>query len=120
MAKPVLKLFGREPKPHLPDAQTGDNTNPLFAPAFRSFLRTSRSALLVFGETDRLLWDFEAKFLERHRGVAEQYGDRYDLHVVKQANHIFSLAEWQEDVLNRSSGWLQSVATGKGHIAAHA
>lgn len=111
IAKPLLKRLGREQKPKSAEEQTADNTNPLFAPAFHTFLGTSRSALLVFGETDRLLWDFEVKFLERHRRAIERYANQYEVHIVRQANHIFSLAEWQQEALETSCRWLVRQST---------
>jgi hypothetical protein len=84
-----------------------DNTNPLFAPAFRTFLHTSRKALLVFGESDRLYAEFEAKFMSRHATALAPYASSYEVHVTKQANHIFSFAEWQQDALERCCQFLK-------------
>ena len=83
-----------------------DNTNPLFAPAFKAMVSTSRPVLLVFAETDRLLWEFEAKFMQRHRAAVEQNAAWYRFHVTRQANHIFSFADWQRDMLDQCCQWL--------------
>ena len=85
-----------------------DNTNPHFAPAFMRMVSTSRRMLLVFAETDRLLWDFEAKFVQRHQAAIDRYKDEYEMHIVPRANHIFSFPEWQDEMLRRSCAWLES------------
>jgi pimeloyl-ACP methyl ester carboxylesterase len=84
-----------------------DNTNPHVAPAFLRMVSTSRRVLLIFAESDRLLWDFEGKFLRRHQGAIDRYKDNYDLHIVPKANHVFSFPEWQEDMLHRACQWLE-------------
>jgi uncharacterized protein len=88
--------------------EPSDNTNPRFAPAFRRLVSSSRRALLVFAEADRLYAEFEAKFMERHAASLEPYRACYDVHVTKQANHIFSMPEWQEDMLDQCCEWLDA------------
>jgi pimeloyl-ACP methyl ester carboxylesterase len=83
-----------------------DNTNPRFAPAFQRVLAGRKPVLLVFGEGDRLYLEFEEKFLQRHRAQLSTEGDRYELHLTKHANHIFSLPEWQTDMLECCTRWL--------------
>ncbi len=95
-----------------------DNTNPLFALAFRSMVSTSRDVLLVFAESDRLFWEFEEKFLQRHGSSLEPYSMWYRVHVTPQANHIFSSSEWQEDLFEQCCGWLKERTTRMGQRAA--
>ena len=105
------------------NAQTGvqpDNTNPLFAPAFRSMVSTSRQVLLVFAESDRLFWEFEEKFLRRHGPALERYAASYRVHVTPQANHIFSSSAWQDDLFEQCCRWLGERAAGTGQRAASA
>jgi alpha-beta hydrolase superfamily lysophospholipase len=115
LTQPVLAKLRRSaaaaPAPAPSDSRPAverDNTNPHFAPAFMAMASSSRRMLLVFAETDRLLWDFEAKFLQRHQAALARYKERYDVHVVPRANHIFSFAEWQDDMLGRACAWLDS------------
>lgn len=84
-----------------------DNTNPHFAPAFRRMLATSRRMFLVFGEADRLQYEFEVKFVQRHPDVRDHVPGGYDTHLTRDANHIFSLAAWQQDMLDRCCAWLE-------------
>ena len=103
------------------NAQTAvqpDNTNPLFAPAFRSMVATSRHVLLVFAESDRLFWEFEEKFVRRHGPSLEAHAAWYRVHVTPQANHIFSSSEWQEDLFEQCCGWLEERAARMGQRTA--
>jgi uncharacterized protein len=83
-----------------------DNTNPLFAPALRSLLGRRAPVLLLFSEMDRLWWEFEEKFLQAHQPMLDANPGLVDLAVVPHANHVFTLDEWQADMLGRTSAWL--------------
>lgn len=110
LMKPVLARLRRADAPaaETPLPQPADNTNPHFAPAFRQMVSTSRRVLLIFAEADRLFWEFEAKFMQCHRASIAPYAKWYRVHVTKQANHIFSFGEWQQDMLDECCGWLES------------
>jgi uncharacterized protein len=84
-----------------------DNANPLFPPAFFNMLQTKRPMLLVFGGTDRLQFEFEEKFVARHREQLASAPALYEVHSVKDANHVLSLREWQADMLDVTGRWLQ-------------
>ena len=63
--------------------------------------------LLVFGGSDRLQWEFEEKFVVRYRQQLAALPQVYDVHTVDRANHVFSLPEWQRDMLRASAAWLR-------------
>jgi len=94
-----------------------DNTNPYFAPAFRRMISTSRYVYLIFAEVDRLYYEFEKKFVERNRAELESYGHWYEVHVTKDANHIFSFREWEEDMLDQCSRWLGRLGGNRREVA---
>jgi hypothetical protein len=91
-------------------ATPADNTNPLFAPALKTVVASSRHVRLVFGESDRLFWEFEDKFMKRYGASLDPYSQWYRVHVTSNANHIFSASEWQEDLFAQSSDWLEGLA----------
>lgn len=84
-----------------------DNANPLFGPALFRMLSTARPVLLVFAGGDRLHYEFEEKFAKRHR-AALAASSGCTIHVTPLANHIFSLPEWQQDMLDQCRRWLQT------------
>lgn len=113
------KRQAQAPAPPPPD----DNANPRFPPAFFSMLSTGRPMLLVFGGSDRLQWEFEEKFVARHREQLASFPPLWDVHVVPQANHVLSASEWQREMLDVSRAWLQrhfapSPAAGPAAVAA--
>lgn len=83
-----------------------DNASPLFPPAFFEMLRTRRPILLVFGGSDRLHYEFDEKFVARHRERLAAWPAAYDLHVVDKANHVLSYDAWQSEMLSVSQRWL--------------
>ena len=88
------------------EAAPADNTNPRFAPAFLKVLAAGRPILLVFGGADRLRWEFDEKFVARHRAQLEAHPSGYELVVTPEANHIFSLGAWQRHMLEHATTWL--------------
>lgn len=92
-----------------------DNTNPYFAPAFFNVVSSSRHIYLIFAGSDRLLWEYESKFVGRHRAQLEACKSQYEIHVTQDANHIFSFREWEEDMLEQCLQWLRDLEN-KGSV----
>lgn len=108
LLKPLLGKL-RKPQPISPaptQSEPADNTNPYFAPAFRQMVSTARPIYLIFSEMDRLYWEFEKKFVERNHPMLDSHSAWYGVHVTKDANHIFSFREWEEDMLDQCVKWL--------------
>ena len=83
------------------------NINPLFGPAFFKMLESSRRMIFIFSGADRLFWEFEEKFSERNQALLGKYSNLFDVHTVKDANHIFSNKVWQDEMLNYADNWLK-------------
>jgi hypothetical protein len=62
--------------------------------------------LLVFSEMDRLWWEFEEKFLNRHREKLAQHESGVDILMIKGANHVFTLEAWQIELIDHIRQWL--------------
>ena len=82
------------------------NSNPRFAPAFYSMVTSSRPILLVFAGADRLRREFEFKFLENHQERLATYSNWYEIEIIEHANHVFSFAEWQQELTEVCCRWL--------------
>ena len=119
LMKPVLAKFrGTNSTAQLPArSEEQDNTNPYFAPAFFNMVSSSRHIYLVFAGSDRLLWEYETKFAERNRPKLEASRSWYEIHVTKDANHIFSFREWEEDMLDQCSRWLRALEAERNAMA---
>jgi len=89
------------------EAQSGSsNANPLFPPAFFDVALSERRVLLVFSGSDRLYWDFDEKFAQPYAKQLAEVSGNYELHVVEDANHVFSFREWEQTMLRIASDWL--------------
>jgi pimeloyl-ACP methyl ester carboxylesterase len=95
-----------EPLSQAAAEQARDNTNPKFAPSFLSFLESGRPAMLVFSGADRLGWEFEEKFAERHAARLVGLRGRYAVHTIESANHVLSDPAWVAEFLEVASRWL--------------
>jgi len=92
-------LQGREKE------STATNLNPHFPKAFVRFVR-EKKMLLIFSGADRLYWEFEEKFMSRYHDDVAPFNSKLTIHIVKDANHIFSFSKWQDEMLNTSCAWL--------------
>jgi hypothetical protein len=82
------------------------NANPRFPPAFLRMLAGRRPVLLLFSGADRLYAEFEEKFLHYYREPVQALDEAFDLIVVENANHVFTLTEWQQEMLRQTRSWL--------------
>lgn len=82
------------------------NTNPFFAGAMRSVLASSRKVVLLFGEADRLYWEFEEKFYKRAAADIAKHPGRFELRLIRGARHIFEEREHQDELFKQMSAWL--------------
>lgn len=96
------------PAPAAAPPPAEDNANPLVPPAVFTMLGSRRPLLLVFGGSDRLQWEYEEKFAARHRDRMAALPALCDVHVVPFANHVLSMAEWQQEMLDVSQRWLST------------
>ena len=90
-------------------AAAKDDTNPKFAPAFLKFVGSGRRMLLIFSGRDRLQWDFEEKFRDRHLAQLEPLREYIEMHTIADANHILSDPAWVREMVALSSAWLDRV-----------
>ncbi len=107
LARSLGSAAGRTARQNSDAGGPKDNTNSLFPPAFLAFLSRRRPVLLLFSEMDRLWWEFEEKFLSRHRAAVEQHKDLLEIGVIAGANHVLTFEQWQADMLARSLAWLE-------------
>jgi len=117
--RPLVARFQRTKSavPAATQSMPSDNTNPYFGQAFFKMVSTSRHILLIFAGMDRLLFEYEKKFVERNRAQLESCDFWYEMHVTGDANHIFSFREWEEDMLDQCGRWLRRFEVGRDGMA---
>ena len=94
-------------KPIEGDGVEVSNFNPLFPPAFRKMVFSSRKLLLIFSDMDRLYWEYDEKFWQSHKDMYKGKMEYIDVRVLKNANHIISFTESQKEMLNWTGDWLK-------------
>ncbi|MEZ5287559.1 MAG: hypothetical protein R2712_22705 [Vicinamibacterales bacterium] len=114
------RLFRPAPPAPVQPPPEGDNANPLFPPAFFKMLSERRPMLLIFGGSDRLQFEYEEKFVARHRERLQRMPPLVDVHVIDAANHVLSLREWQEEMLRVSEQWVRRHFSGDASDASGA
>lgn len=100
--KPPLQNDSQN-QPHV--ARIDSNLNPHFPRAFSQFVSKNK-ILLVFSEADRLFWEFEEKYLNIFHPQVAPFAGNFRIEIIKEANHVFSFAEWQKKMLFVSKNWL--------------
>jgi alpha/beta superfamily hydrolase len=97
---------GRSTQEAAGEIAAGSNLNPRFPPAFHQFVADGGKLLLVFSGGDRLTWEFEEKFAAPFAHRLHALGDRYEVHTIPNANHIFSDPAWRSQMQALSDDWM--------------
>jgi hypothetical protein len=61
---------------------------------------------MLFSEKDRLLSEYQEKFAAPYAQALTPHARQVEQHVVKSANHVLSLREWQQEMVTVSRNWL--------------
>lgn len=85
-----------------------DNTNPRFASAFMAMLESARPMILIFSGADRLRYQFAENFESHHDARIRSLRQFYEVHLIPNANHVFSESTWVAELLDDSERWLNA------------
>jgi len=80
--------------------------NDLFLSSFENFVYQGKKILFINGEFDPASWEFKAEFQDKYLKKKINPDSSYQIHLIKKANHIFSLTQCQVELLDRISSWL--------------
>jgi len=83
------------------------NFNPLFPLAFQKMISSSRKLLLIFSDMDRLYWEYDEKFWQPRKEAYKDRMEYIDVRVLKNANHIISSPDSQNEMLKWTCDWLK-------------
>ncbi len=81
--------------------------NDLFLSSFKSFISEGKKILFINGEFDPATWEFKDEFEDRYLKNLKNPDSTYQIHMIKKANHIFSLSECQAELLDKIVTWLR-------------
>jgi alpha/beta superfamily hydrolase len=80
--------------------------NHTFFDSFKKYLKNDRRILFLMPEHDRSSWGFRELFEKQYLKPGNPYEDKYELHYVKNANHIFADNQAQTYVFENIERWL--------------
>lgn len=105
---PLKKAFRKKLQPAAtPSADENGNLNSFFPQAFFQMLNGPKKLFLLFGETDRLYWDFDEKFYQRYKQKIVASGGHLELQLIKDARHIFEEREHQAQLFHHIVAWVE-------------
>lgn len=111
IARSLLVMVRPERKPApMPEGSTltpeqMENINPLFAPAFFTFLERGGRALLLFSEKDRMYAEYQEKFIALHGARLRAFSAQVHEHLILGANHVLTQHEWRQEMIAVSRSW---------------
>jgi pimeloyl-ACP methyl ester carboxylesterase len=80
--------------------------NILLQRAFTAVAKRGCPMLFVFAEQDFVTWQFKSEFQDRALPPGNPYEGLYAIHVVENANHVFSAEDSQAKLSVHVCGWL--------------
>jgi pimeloyl-ACP methyl ester carboxylesterase len=89
-------------------ADTHPDLNPDVATGLAALHAEGRPALLIFGERDRLRFDYEEKFARLHAATLASYGRQLEVAIVPQTNHVLGDPAAVAEALRVTGAWLDS------------
>lgn len=81
--------------------------NPLFLKAMSSVSKTCK-ILIIFGQNDKLYFEFLEKYYKIYRHEYKENSENIEIHEIKDANHELTCMEWQHEMRNILSYWLEN------------
>jgi hypothetical protein len=85
---------------------SGLQFNEDFLAAYRAVVSRGERILFVFGDNDNFKWEYESAFLEKYPGDVRAGEGLVTTEIIRDANHMYTLREWQHEVIQRCIRWL--------------
>jgi len=106
----LLHKIARQRKIVLDDTPASKHPrfNMLFQNSFARFMERRGKILFLFGSLDRVTWVFKSEFQDKVLAPSNPYEDLCEIAVIKDANHIFSAKESQNELKKTIEKWLQN------------
>jgi pimeloyl-ACP methyl ester carboxylesterase len=80
---------------------SGIQFNEHFLAAYRAIVERGEKILFVFGENDNFRWEYESAFLEKYPQDVRAGEGIVETEIIPHANHMYTLQEWQQEILRR-------------------
>jgi len=86
---------------------SGLEFNDNFLKAYRSIISRGDPVLFVFGDNDNFKWEFFSEFVERFPEDWDAGKDSVRMEIIKHANHMYTLREWQDAIFTICLDWIR-------------
>ncbi len=88
------------------DTESGLQFNDMFLSSYRAVVSRRQRILFVFGDNDNFKWEYESAFIEKYPRDVSAGAGFVTTEIIHDANHMYTLREWQHEVLERCIRWL--------------
>jgi pimeloyl-ACP methyl ester carboxylesterase len=101
-------------QPHEGD---GLRLNEVFLDAYRKIVQRGDRIIFFYGDSDNFKWEFYREFAEKYPGDVVEGEGLVEVKEIEQANHMYSLREWQDQVCEYCLEWVERVRTSQAITA---
>jgi pimeloyl-ACP methyl ester carboxylesterase len=81
-----------------PTPDEGLRFNDAYLEAYRSIISRGDRIVFFYGENDNFKWEFNNEFAEKYPEDLEAGKGLITIEEIKQANHMYTLREWQDQI----------------------
>jgi pimeloyl-ACP methyl ester carboxylesterase len=89
-------------------AGSGIQFNEHFLAAYRAIVARGGKILFAFGENDNFRWEFDGEFVAKYPADVRAGEPFTTIEIVPDANHMYTLREWQDEILRRVGPWFEA------------
>lgn len=93
-----------------PTPDEGLRFNDAFLEAYRKIVGRRDRLVFFYGENDNFKWEFNNEFAEKYPKDIEAGKGLFIIEEIKQANHMYTLREWQDEIYERCLQWAENTA----------
>jgi len=83
--------------------------NEDFLDSYRSIVSRGGRLVFFYGENDSFKWEYHNDFADNFPKDVEAGRDLVSVEVIKQANHMYTLREWQNEICEYCLKWAEKV-----------
>ncbi|NIM19929.1 MAG: alpha/beta fold hydrolase [Candidatus Latescibacteria bacterium] len=95
----------------------GVKFNDAFIDAYRRIIARGDQIVFIFGENDNFKWEFNNEFIAKFPKDVKAGKDLIRIEEIKHANHMYTLHEWQDDIIKYCLTWAENVTLARGVAA---